>query len=75
MNRKEVDLELRTEDHPAANGRTPELGEVQWEFKFPLEDGTILRLQMGEKGKQDLRQVILDQMIDEQQHRARGEKY
>ena len=65
-------ITLRTRDHPEANGRRPVEGEHQWEFTFPLECGSTLRVLMGDKGLRDLRSVITDQILDEQ---AQGDSY
>jgi hypothetical protein len=58
-------MELRTKDHPEANGRTPQNNEHEWTFNFQLEDGSTLCLKMGDEGLKNLRHIILDQMIDE----------
>lgn len=58
-------MQLRTKDHPEANGRSPQTGDHEWVFNFPLENGDTLFLKMGDEGLKNLRHVVLDQMIDE----------
>lgn len=57
---------LKTRDCPDANERNPIPGEEKWTFTFPLETGETLALEMGEEGRNNLRHVILDEMIDDQ---------
>lgn len=44
-------LRYRTKDHPEANGRKPQTGESQWTAIFPLENGDVLHVSMGRKGR------------------------
>lgn len=56
---------IKTKDCPDANGREPIPGEAKWTFTFPLESGEALALEMGKAGRDNLRHIILDEMIDE----------
>jgi hypothetical protein len=46
-----ADLMFRTKCHPEANGRQPQYGDVAWTVELPLEDGRILAVEMGKKGR------------------------
>lgn len=58
-------ISYRTKDHPEANGRTAQIGDEAFTYAFPLEDGSTLYVETGRDGMLALRQVVLDQMIDE----------
>lgn len=47
-------IKLRSSDHPEANGRTPENGDIVWKLKLPLEKDRILILEVGKKGRDTL---------------------
>ena len=49
---------FRTDDHPMANGREAQLGEQVYFFLFPLEDGTKLQVETGQKGYQALSEMM-----------------
>ena len=51
---------FKTEDHPEANGRKPQSGDVQHDLRLPLEDGRELVILMGEKGFQQLTDILMD---------------
>lgn len=59
------DKRFRTKDHPEANGRTPQAGEQQWSFWFPLDDGTKLYLSMGKEGRDNLRSLVMQEEADD----------
>ena len=42
---------LKTNCHPEANGRQPQIGDQKWNVMLPLEDGTTLRVSMGKEGR------------------------
>lgn len=44
-------LVLIDESHPEANGKVPNEGDHAWKVDIPLEDGTILHLELGKKGR------------------------
>jgi len=44
---------FRTNCHPERNGRKPVYGEAEYTATFPLEDGSFLRVCMGEPGFQN----------------------
>ena len=60
-----TDVILRTLCHPDANGRAPQRGDIAWEFKIPLEDGTILHLHMGRESRDALRSFVLREEMDD----------
>jgi hypothetical protein len=62
---REVHLTYRCKDHPAANGRQPQHGDVQWDFHFTLEDGTILHLLMGKETHDNFRGFLLREELDD----------
>lgn len=57
-------LRLRSEDHPEANGRNPIPGEQAWTLRIPLEDGRTLLLCLGAKTRRVLRDMILEEELD-----------
>lgn len=63
---------LKTKDCPDANGRQPLHGEYKWTFNFPLENGDTLYLEMGNEGRDNLRHIIVDEMIDDHKEQARN---
>lgn len=62
-------MELRSKDHPEANGRQPQFGDVAWTLKIPLEDGTTLLLKLGKKS----RDMIFGMMIADCHDSGEGE--
>lgn len=60
---------FRTKDHPQANGRIPDLGEIVYGLLFPLEDGRLLEVQIGQQGWDHVetlrREIALDDFIDQ----------
>jgi hypothetical protein len=56
------ELELLTEDHPTANGRTPQAGDKEYALRFPLEDGRELVIRMGGQGFETLTQLLMDML-------------
>ncbi len=59
-------IQLRTIDHPEANGRRPQRGERGYMLTFPLEDGNSLQVLAGattfEKFQEFLGSMVLDEM-------------
>lgn len=55
-----------TRDHPQANGRQPEPGEVGIRLYFPLEDGGRLDVMIGEEGLRNLINVLAQYQADEE---------
>ena len=62
-------LYFRTKDHPEANGRQPKPGESQWTPHFPLENGDVLYISMGEHA----RNLMFGMMIAEAKDSGEGE--
>ena len=59
------DKTFRTQCHPEANGRNPEYGEYKWDFKFTLEDGSILMIELGKEAHDDFRGFVLREEMDD----------
>ena len=57
--------QFRTRDHPLANGRTPQGGDVVWTFTFPLEDGTVLAVECGKVGRDALIRMAHEEVTDD----------
>jgi hypothetical protein len=55
------DIVLRCDGHPAANGRHPEAGDVEYHFWFKLEGGKTLHLYMGQEERDTFRGFLLHQ--------------
>jgi hypothetical protein len=58
---------FRTKDSPDAFGRQPETGEVSWVLSFPLDDGTELRVRLGEKGREAIITMLNQENEDDAQ--------
>lgn len=58
-------MNLRTKDHPAANGREPQAGEHGYTLKFPLDDGSDLELECGSETFARFSDMIGRLMIDD----------
>jgi hypothetical protein len=64
-----MELHFKTKDHPEANGRQPKNGESKWTPHFPLENGDVLYLSMGEHS----RNTMFGMMIAEAKDSGEGE--
>jgi hypothetical protein len=60
-------LILRTDDHPEARGRQPQPGDQEWTLSLVLEDGRPLVLHLGRRTHAFLRQMLLQEMKDDEQ--------
>jgi hypothetical protein len=60
-------LILRTDDHPEARGRQPQPGDQEWTLSLVLEDGRTLVLHLGRRTHAFLRQMLLQEMRDDEQ--------
>lgn len=69
---KTPDLTFLSEDHPEANGRTPQFGEVEYGFRWTLEDGRILCMRMGEAAYKGFAQFIREMAVDDALDAALG---
>lgn len=58
------EITFRTEDHPEANGRKPVAGDKGYTMRFPLEDGRELVVETGQKGFDNLSQIMLDMLAN-----------
>ena len=59
------DMVLTAECHPEACGRNPHTGESGWTFQCTLEDGSIVALRMGKKGRDNFKAMIEQEEIDD----------
>jgi hypothetical protein len=62
----ETPREFRTKDHPQANGKKAQYGDVEYRLTFPLEDGTDLFVVCGKEGMRNLRNVVLAELCDDE---------
>lgn len=46
-----MDLHFKTRCHPEANGRLAQGDDLAWSPYFPLENGDVLHLHMGQRGR------------------------
>ena len=53
-----------TQDHPGANGRTPQSGDREYSMTFTLEDGSVLTVKMGEPGWQIITNMMVDMLAE-----------
>lgn len=58
-------MELRTLDHPEANGRRRLPGDASYYVDVQLEGGEMLRLFMGQRSFEDLAKLILCYRVDQ----------
>lgn len=49
---------FRTKDHPEAEGRQPNCGDVDYPLTFPLEWGRTLVVRLGQSGFDSLCELI-----------------
>jgi hypothetical protein len=40
-------VDIKTKDHPEANGRAARLGEAEYTFRFTSETGEVITVRMG----------------------------
>jgi len=59
------ELRFYTKDHPEANGRIPKLGEHAYEFMFPLDDGTSLKIYCGDETMIKFQEFIGSMQLDD----------
>lgn len=64
--------QFRTKDHPEANGRKPEIGDLFWDFKFTLEDGSTLVIQLGKESHESFKALIMREEIHSAADEAQG---
>ena len=55
---------FRCKDHPEANGRKPQFGDIAYFVDFPLEDGDTLRVLCGEESFSRFSDMIGRLLID-----------
>jgi hypothetical protein len=60
------ELVFKTRDHPEANGKEAQKGDVQYDLYFPLEDGTKLHVLMGREGMKHVQTVVLEELADDE---------
>lgn len=60
----QVPAEIRTPDHPEANGRKPQFGEQEYVFGFIDEDGRPFSVRMGAEGWRNHSQHVLDMLTE-----------
>jgi hypothetical protein len=58
-------MTVRTIDHPEANGRKPQPGELSWSLRFPLEDGSFLIVQVGKAAHDAFKGMFQQEEIDD----------
>ena len=58
--------DFKTRDHPAAGGRMPISGDMEWRFTFPLDDGTTLSVRVGSVGRAALIQMAHEEKADDE---------
>jgi hypothetical protein len=62
---------FKTQDCPDANGRTPDAGELKWTLTFPLENGDILHVEIGERARDALRWMMRQEERDDRNEAAK----
>jgi hypothetical protein len=59
-----MNMEIKTQDHPEANGRRPRSGETEYVFSFKSESGEVVVVRMGAAGWRDHSQHVLDMLSE-----------
>ncbi len=59
-----MDIHFKTKDHPEANGRQPKFGESSWSPYFPLENGDVLHLHLGQIGRDTMFGMLIAECKD-----------
>lgn len=54
-------LELMAKDHPEANGRKPKPGACAHTLTFPLADGRVLKVLIGNEGYKTMKELFMAQ--------------
>jgi hypothetical protein len=57
-------MDIKTKDHPEANGRKPIPGDTAYTFTFIDEHGTKVNIHMGEEGWKLHSQHVLDMLAE-----------
>jgi hypothetical protein len=55
-------MTVLTSCHPEANGRKPRPGEVEYTQQFPMENGEILTVRMGQAGFDNVTNLLMDML-------------
>jgi hypothetical protein len=67
-----IEIVYRTFCHPEAHGREPMPGEYAWEFLFRLDDGRVLRVQMGKEARDAFYRMLQQDAADDACERLIG---
>lgn len=59
------DVVLTSECHPEACGRKPKTAEQAWTFQCTLEDGSIVALRIGKKGRDSFKAMLEQEEVDD----------
>ena len=59
-----MDIKLRTNCDPESNGRTPQRGDERWTIHMPLDNGDVVYIQMGRKGRDLLFGMLIAEIHD-----------
>lgn len=51
-------LVLYARDHPEANGKAPNRGDIGYAISIPLDDGRVLYLYLGQQGFTAFREIL-----------------
>lgn len=57
-------IEIKTRDHPEANGRKPVAGDTEYCFTFISEGGEVIRVKMGREGWETHNQHVMDMLTN-----------
>jgi len=60
-----MERHFKTRDHPEAGGRQAEPGEQAWDFHWTLEDGSVLHVHMGREARDNFRNFVLREEMDD----------
>lgn len=56
--------EIKSSDHPEANGRKARYGDTEYELSFPGEDGQPVLIKLGENSFNNISQIVFEMCID-----------
>jgi hypothetical protein len=61
----DADLVFLSRDHPAADGRTPVVGEVEYVLHIPVENGRTVELRLGQVCYEHFCRFIREMAVDD----------
>lgn len=70
----QTEIRFRAKHHPAANGRQPQAGDALYICSFPLEDGRVLVIEMGQQDFDTSTNLLMDMLTKAPSHTDEPDK-